>query len=258
VSELSITRSGGIATVTLDRPQVRNALAPALIAELAGTFASLATDDVRVVVLTGAGGAFCAGADIEWMRASRDLSEAENVADASAAQAMLEAVDACPKPVVARVNGAAIGGGAGLVACADIAVAVESAVFAFSEARLGLLPAMVSPYVLRAIGPGHTRELFVSARRFSAMEAHRVGLVHQVVPAEQLDDAVALVVHELMACGPAAIAQCKRLVRDATAAAVLPDLAQRIAAARAGAEGQEGLAAFLEKRSPSWAPSAGS
>jgi methylglutaconyl-CoA hydratase len=166
--------------------------------------------------------------------------------------AAFEAVDACPKAVVARVHGAAFGGGAGIVACADVAVAAEGATFAFSEVRLGVLPATIAPYVLRAIGPGATRELFTTGRRFDAREALRLGLVHRVVPAAELDGAVADVVGELVAGGPGAVAASKALVRDATATFALDDLPERIAAARVSAEGREGVTAFLEKRSPPW------
>ena len=259
MSAVLTTREGAVATVTLNTPDVRNALGSELIAGVTAAFADLATDDAcRVVVMTGAGTAFCAGADLAWMRASRELTEAENIADAGRAQAMLEAVDGCPKAVVARVNGHAMGGGAGLVACADVAVAAEDARFAFSEARLGLIPAMISPYVLRALGPGPTRALFTTARVFDATEALRLGLVHEVVAAEGLDAATAGWVDQLLAAGPEAIAECKRLVRDASARLALPDLAERIARARAGDEGQEGVTAFLEKRKPRWASSAGS
>ena len=259
MSAVLTTREGAVATVTLNLPDVRNAMGPALIAGLTEAFTVLAADDgCRVVVLTGAGSAFCAGADLAWMQASRDLTEAENVADAGLAQAMLEAVDTCPKAVIARVNGPAMGGGAGLVACADIAVAADDARFAFSEARLGLIPAMISPYVLRAIGPGQTRALFTSARVFDAAEALRLGLVHEVVPGDRLDETVVAWARALLDTGPQAVAECKRLVRDASAGLSLPDLAERIARARASAEGQEGVGAFLEKRKPQWTRSAGS
>lgn len=259
MSAVLTTREGAVATVTLNLPDVRNAMGPALIAGLTEAFTELAADDAcRVVVLTGAGSAFCAGADLAWMQASRDLTEAENIADAGLAQAMLTAVDTCPKAVIARVNGPAMGGGAGLVACADVAVAADDARFAFSEARLGLIPAMISPYVLRAIGPGQTRALFTSALGFDADEALRLGLVHEVVPAGELDEAVAAWVHALLDAGPQAVAECKRLVRDASAGLALPDLAERIALIRASAEGQEGVGAFLEKRKPQWTRSAGS
>jgi methylglutaconyl-CoA hydratase len=238
----------------MNRPEVRNAIGPSLIAELTQFFTALGADDSRVLVLTGAGGAFSAGADVEWMRASRELTEQQNQADAAAAAAMFWSVDACPKPVIARVNGHALGGGAGLVACADIAIAVETASFGFTEARLGLIPATISPYVLRKIGPGHTQALFTTAVRFDAERAMRIGLVHDVVEPDRLDHAVADAVLAFLECGPAAIAETKRLLRDATASLHLPDLPQRLAAARAGPEAQEGLAAFLEKRKPRWAP----
>jgi methylglutaconyl-CoA hydratase len=252
VSEVVLSSVGGVTTLTMNRPEVRNAIGPSLIAELTQCFAALAADDSRVLVLTGAGGAFSAGADIEWMQASRDLSEQQNVADANAAAALFSSIDACPKPVIARINGHALGGGAGLVACADLAIAVDTATFGFTEARLGLIPAMISPYVLRAIGPRRARELFVSGRRFGADEALEIGLVHRVVAADELDAAVASAAAEIARCGPVAIAESKRLVRDATASLTLPDLAERIAAVRSSPEGQEGLTAFLEKRDPAW------
>ncbi|MGN6379010.1 MAG: enoyl-CoA hydratase-related protein [Gaiellales bacterium] len=252
MSEVELTRSGPVATLTLNRPQVRNALDLALIAQLTQLFRALAMDDTRVIVLTGAGDAFCAGGDAEWMRRSRELTDEANVADAAAVSAMLEAIDGCPKPVVARVNGHAMGGGAGLVACADVAVAAEGARFGFPEARLGLIPSTISPYVLRKIGPGHARALFVTGRRFDAAQAMRIGLVHGVVPAAELDAEVTRTVDDLLACGPVAIAEAKRLVRDATDDLVLPDLALRLASVRAAPEAQEGLAAFLAKQTPGW------
>lgn len=257
MSALEVTRDGEVATVTLDRADRRNALDPGLLDELAGTFGDLGADaDVRVVVLRGAGPAFCAGADLEHMAASRDLSREDNVADAERMAAAFEAVDSCPKAVVAQVHGFAFGGGAGLVACADVAVAAAGTTFAFSEVRLGLLPATISPYVLRAIGPGATRALFTTGRRFDADEATRLGLVLKVVPEDRLEAAVADVVRSMLEAGPEAIAACKRLVREATSALVLADLPERIALARTGAEAREGVTAFLERRSPRW--SAGS
>jgi methylglutaconyl-CoA hydratase len=186
------------------------------------------------------------------MRRSLELPREENVAGAAAMQAMFEAVDDCPKPVVVRVNGHALGGGAGLVACADVAVAVEGALIGFTEVKLGLIPAVISPYVLRAIGPGHARALFTTGARFDARRAHEIGLVQRVVPAADLDAAVAEVAGELLASAPLATALAKRLVRDATASLMLPDLPDRIATLRAGPEGQEGLRAFLDKRRPAW------
>jgi len=252
VSEVLLTRDGPVATITINRPEIRNAIGPSLIAQLTQLFQVLSVDDTRVIVLTGAGTAFSAGADIDWMRASRDLTMEANVADAAAARTMFETVDTCLKPVVARVNGPALGGGVGLVACADIAIAVEDAVFGFSEVRLGLIPAMISPYVLRSIGPGHARALFASGRRFGAAEAQRLGLVQEVTSANGLDDAVSAACAELLRAGPHAVAAAKRLVRDATASLALPDLAERLADLRARPEAQEGLSAFLEKRDPYW------
>jgi methylglutaconyl-CoA hydratase len=253
VSTLDLTRAGAVATVTLDRPDRRNALDPALLDALAETFTSLARDDaVRVVVLRGAGSAFCAGADLDHMAASAELSRDENVRDAERMAAAFDAVDACPKAVVVRVHGSAFGGGAGLVACGDWAVASAGTTFAFSEVRLGLLPATISPYVLRAIGPRWARALFASGRRFDAEEAHRLGLVHDVVADDRLDRRVQDVVGGFLDAGPDAVASCKRLVREATASLTLGDLPERIALARTGAEGREGVAAFLQRRSPSW------
>jgi methylglutaconyl-CoA hydratase len=254
VSEVLFQLEGPVATLTLNRPEIRNAIGPSLIAQLTALFGALRMDDTRVAVLTGAGSSFCAGADIEWMRSARELPLDANIADAAATRTMFEAIDSCPKPVVARVNGHAMGGGAGLVACADVAIAVEGARFAFSEARLGIIPALISPYALRRIGPGHARALFTTARTFDAAEAQRIGLVHRVVAEDELDDAVAEAVADLLAGGPVAIAECKRLVRDATASFALDDLPQRIAAVRVAPEGQEGLAAFIEKRKPGWVP----
>jgi methylglutaconyl-CoA hydratase len=254
VSEVLVERRGPAVVLTLNRPDARNAIGAALIAQLTQLFTALALDDSRVVVLTGAGSAFCAGADVDWMRRSRDLDEAANVADAAALRAMLEAIDGCPKPVVARVNGHALGGGSGIVACCDQAIAVEGARFGFTEVRLGLIPATISPYVLRRLGPGHARALFTSGRRFDAHEALRVGLVQRVVAPAELDEAVEAAVADYLACGPAAIAETKRLLRDATAGLALPDLPQRLARVRAGPEAQAGLGAFLEKEPPPWAP----
>ena len=259
MSDVRVEHDGAVVTLTLDRPDRRNALDPGLLTSLAGAIDEVSGDDsVRVVVLTGAGSAFSAGADLDWMRASRTLSSAENRADAAAMAAAFDTVDRCPKAVIARVNGPAIGGGAGLVACADVAVAVHGTRFAFAEVRLGLLPATIAPYVVRAIGPGHARELFTSGRPFDAEEARSLGLVHRVVAPDDLDASVASSVSSFLACAPLAVAANKRLVRDLTASLTLTDLPDRIAEARAGSEGQEGLAAFVEKRDPAWLRSPGS
>ena len=254
MSAVGLTRNGAVATLTLDRPEARNALEPAMMVELGELVTALPLDGTRVIILTGAGEIFCAGADIDWMRRSRDLTPEQNVADAAVMRGLLDAIDACPVPVIARVNGHALGGGSGLVAIADIAVAVSGARFGFTEARLGLIPATISPYVLRKIGPGHAQALFTTAVRFDTERAMRIGLVHDVVEPGRLDHAVADAVLAFLECGPEAIAETKRLLRDATAHLRLPDLPQRLAAARAGPEAQEGLAAFLEKRKPRWAP----
>lgn len=259
MSDVIVTREGPVTTLTLDRPDRRNALDPDLLGALASAIDDVSDeDDVRVVVLTGAGSAFSAGADLDWMRASVSLSDERNREDTTVMAAAFETIDRCPKAVVARVNGAAIGGGVGLVACADVAVAVEEARFGFAEVRLGLLPAVISPYVLRAVGPGRARELFTTGRVFAADEAAAYGLVHRVVTPDTIDDAVREVTDAFLLCGAEAVAANKRLVRDATASLALPDLPGRIAEARASAEGQEGIAAFLEKRPPRWLSSAGS
>lgn len=253
MSELSVGIDGPVATVTLERPDKRNALGPDQLRELGETMTELGQDpSVRVIVLGGAGSAFSAGADLEWMRASADMPPELNEAGTVAMQAAYEAVDTCPKAVVARVHGPAIGGGAGLVACADVAIASEAARFGFAESRLGLVPAVVSPYVLRKIGPGHARALFTTGRMFGADEAYRIGLVHRVVADGALDAAVSDTVRDLLAAGPEAIAACKRLVREATTSLALPDLPERIAAARASSEGVQGVAAFLAKEEPPW------
>jgi methylglutaconyl-CoA hydratase len=254
-----MTREGPIATLTLDRPDRRNALDPSLLRALSEAVERLSGDErVRVVVLAGAGSAFSAGADIGWMRASRDLPEQANQEDARAMAEAFDTLDRCPKPVVARVHGPAIGGGAGLVACSDVAVAAEDVRFAFAEVRLGILPASIAPFVVRKIGPGRARELFTTGRSFDASEAVDAGLVHRVVPADRLDATVEEVAGAFLACGPEAIAANKRLLRDMTAALMLADLPERIATARASDEGQEGASAFLEKRPPRWSRSDGS
>ncbi len=231
--------------VTLARPDRRNAFDATLVAELAEAFVDVGR--ARAVVLAGDGPSFSAGADVEWMRASVDLSYEANVADANALRAMLEAIDACPAPVVARVQGHALGGGAGLVAAADIAVASRNAVFAFSEVKLGIIPAVISPFALAKIGPGQARRYFVTGERFDAETALRIGLVHEV--ADDLDAAVERVVAELLSAGPLAARWAKRLARERPAG---PETARWIAERRASEEGQEGLRAFLEKRAPSW------
>jgi methylglutaconyl-CoA hydratase len=257
---VTLEQQGAVATLTLNRPDLRNALNAALIAQLTAACTELAQAvhagaGPRVLVLQGAGAAFCAGADLTWMRDSLAYTDAENRADAARLDALLAALDTLPLAVVGRVQGAAIGGGVGLACCCDMVLAADDAVFGFSEVRLGLLPAMIGRYVISRIGMGHTRALFVSGRRFTAQHALAIGLVHEVVPAAELDAAVERAVAELLRCGPQAIAATKALLREVSA---LPPEATRsyaidaIAAARAGAEGQEGLRAFLEKRAPEW------
>lgn len=253
---IAVTRSGPVATLTLDRPAVRNAFDAAMVAALGAAFAELAADDaVRAVVLTGAGETFCAGGDLGWMRASLAWSMEDNLADAEAMARMFEAAWTFPKPLVARVNGPAIGGGAGLVACCDIALAADSAQLGFAEVKLGLIPAVIAQYVVPKIGVGHARALFVSGERISAERAFEIGLLHGVAPADELDALVAAVVGRVLGSAPLAVAAAKRLVdavwtleRDAARRYVVEAIAQ----ARAGAEGQEGVRAFLEKRRPGW------
>jgi methylglutaconyl-CoA hydratase len=257
VSEVQLERRDAVAWVWLDRPEVHNAFDAAMIAALHQTFAGLAADDgVRCVVLAGRGRSFSAGADVNWMRASLDLSPDENLADAERLSEMLLAVDACPKPVVARVHGAALGGGSGLVACCDVALAAERATFGFTETRLGLIPAVISPFAVPKIGVSQARALFLSGTRFDAQRALRIGLVHEVHPDDAaLDAAVERVTSELLAAAPLAVAHAKQLL---TAVAGHDPAARRrltavaIAERRASPEGQEGLRAFLERREPGW------
>ncbi len=242
---LRVEREGEILLVTLARPEQRNAFDAALIAELAETFVDVGR--ARAVVLAGEGPSFSAGADVEWMRSSIDLSYDRNLADATALRRMLEAIDACPAPVIARVQGHALGGGCGLVACSDVAIAAEDAIFAFSEVKLGIVPAVISPFALAKIGPSAARRYFVTGERFDAATALRIGLVQEV--ARDLDRAVERVLAELRTAGPRAARAAKRLVLDRPDG---PETARRIAERRTSDEGQEGLRAFLERRRPSW------
>ncbi len=242
---LRVERDGDVLRVTLARPERRNAFDAELIAELAEAFEDVG--DARVVVLAGEGPSFCAGADVEWQRSSIDLTYEENVEDARRLYRMLEAVDRCPAPVVARVHGYALGGGAGLVACVDVAIAAEDAVFGFSEVRLGIAPAVISPFVLARIGPGSTRRYFLTGERFDAETALRIGLVHEV--AADLNGAVERVLGDVLAGGPEAVREAKRLVLEP---ADELDAVNRAAKRRASPEGQEGLRAFLERREPEW------
>lgn len=250
----------GVATLTLDRPATRNAFDAAMIAGLRDAATTLAADaDVRVVVLTGAGDVFSAGADINWMRASADRTRDENLAGARDMNAMLRALWDLPQALVGRINGHALGGGSGLTAVCDVAVTVDGARFGFTEVRLGLVPAVISPYVVRTIGRSHARALFVTGRRFDAQEALRIGLVHRVVAPALLDTAVEETVADCLAAAPGAVATAKRLPESALddLDAATDAMPQVIADARAGAEGREGLAAFLDGRPPAWAPGSG-
>ena len=245
MAALRVERDGEVLRVTLARPERRNAFDAALIAELAEAFVDVGR--ARAVVLAGEGASFCAGADVEWMRAAADLDYEGNLRDANALRHLLESIDRCPAPVVCRVQGHALGGGAGLVACADIALAAPDAVFAFSEVKLGIIPAVVSPFALAKIGPGAARRYFVTGERFDAETALRIGLVHEI--AADLDGALAQMLGELLGAGPKAARAAKKLVLERPDG---PDTARRIAEQRTSEEGQEGLRAFLEKRKPSW------
>jgi len=250
--------AGGVLTLTLDRPEVGNALNADVVERLAAALAGAAADPaVRVVVLTGAGKHFSAGADLNYMKAMRGAGAEANLADARRTQAVFAGIASLPRPVVARVNGAARGGGVGLLAAADVVVAAADASFAFTEVRLGIVPAMIAPFVIARIGVARARRLFLTAETFGAADAQAFGLVDRVAPAAELDAAVAAVVADLVKGGPVALAQAKALVADVVAATpgdVAEMTAALIARLRAADEGQEGMAAFLEKRPPRWVP----
>jgi len=247
----------GIAHVRLNRPDKRNAFDDQIAAKLDSAFEELGkTEDVRVIVFGGSGASFCAGGDLEWMRRVADYSREENLADAEAFQRAFERIDRCPVPVVGRIHGHAFGGGAGLVALCDIAVAESDTKFAFSEVRLGLVPGVISPYVLRKVGFSHTRQLFLTGERFGATKAREIGLVHHVVPMSQMDAAVDLVVQRLMECAPGGVRGAKALlheIREADHETALRLAREAIADARASDDGREGTSAFLENRPPRWA-----
>ncbi len=250
-----VEREGTRARVVVDRPDVRNAFNAELIAALHETFVLLGNDPgVRSIVLAGAGKTFSGGADINWMRDALALGEDDNVRDAETMAAMFRAIDDCPKPVIARIQGAALGGGCGLAAVADIAVAADDAIFGFTEVKLGLIPAVISPFVIAKIGVSNARALFVTGQRFDAHRAHAIGLVHEVVPAAELDARVDALQNEFRTAGQEAVAAAKHLVatvsrrNDEIDAFTTRAIAQR----RVSDEGQEGLRAFLERRAPSW------
>ena len=241
---LRTERDGHVLRVSLARPERRNAFDAALISELAEAFAEVG--DARAVVVAGEGESFCAGADIEWQRSAIDLSFDENVEDAMRLYRMCETIDRCPAPVVARVHGYALGGGSGLVSCTDIAIAAPDATFGFSEVKLGIIPAVISPFVLPKLG-AHARRYFLTGERFDAATALRIGLVEEV--AADLDGAVDRALSEILASGPLAVREAKKLVRERPEGVETAQIAARL---RAGKEGQEGLRAFLERRAPSW------
>ena len=245
MSALRIEPEGRVLRIAMSRPERRNAFDASLIDELAAAFSDVG--GARAVLLTGDGPSFSAGADVEWMRSSVDLSFEENVADALRMRAMLDAIDGCPAPVVARVQGHALGGGCGLVACCDVVVAEPSAVFGFSEVKLGIVPAVISPFALAKIGTSAARRWFVTGERFTADVALRIGLIHDV--ADDLDAAIENILGELLSAGPDAARAAKELARAPQSA---EETARRIAAHRTSAEGQDGLRAFLDKRKPNW------
>jgi len=249
----------GVASVTLNRPAVHNAFDDALIARLTESLREIGDDPgVRVVVLRGAGKSFSAGADLNWMQRMAGYSRTQNLADAMGLAQLLHTLDSLPRPTIAAVHGVAFGGGVGLVAACDIAVAAETAAFSLSEVRLGLIPAVISPYVVAAIGARQARRYFLTAERFDADEARRVGLVHEVTAPEALEARVAAIVAELLRGGPGALGAAKNLVAAVAGrpvdTALMADTARRIADIRAGEEAREGVGAFLEKRKPRWLP----
>ena len=253
---ITLTQADAIATITLARPELHNAFNAEMIGELHDCFIALGGDaSVRVVVLAGAGPSFSAGGDLKWMQSSLDWSLAQNQADAEALAAMFEAAWTLPRPMIGRVHGAAIGGGVGLVACCDLALAADTARFGFSEVKLGLIPAVIAQYVVPKIGVSQARALFVSGERFTAERAFEIGLVHAVTSAEDLDATIASLAARLRSSGPEAVGAAKRLI-DAVWAldriAARRYVVEALVAARTGDEGQEGLRAFLEKRSPNW------
>jgi methylglutaconyl-CoA hydratase len=253
---IDVRVENGVARVALNRPEVRNAFNETLIAELTAWAEGAAKSrDLRAAVLRGAGTVFCAGADVEWMAKMVDYSHEENVRDAAAMARMFEALDTLPFPLVGRIQGAALGGGAGLAAVCDIAIAAEDAIFGFTEVKLGILPAVISPYALAKIGASAARELFLTGRRFPAARAREIGLVHTLVAAGALDDAVETTLAELATSSPAAVAEAKALIPRIVGkrpADVSPLTAETIAKQRVSRDGQAGLRAFLNKQKPPW------
>ena len=256
-SALRVELQDQVATVTLTRAEVRNAFNDEVIAELTQAFAQLGADaDVRAIVLAAEGPAFCAGADLNWMRRMADYSHEENLADAAKLAEMLRVMYECPKPTIARVQGDVYAGGMGLVAVCDLAVGVDTAHYCLSEVKLGLVPATISPYVIRAMGPRAAHRYFLTAERFDAAEAHRIGFVHEVAAADRLDAVVDGWTHALCNASPNALRVCKKLVRDVAEreidAALIAETVRGIADIRASSEGKEGVQSFLQKRKPGW------
>ena len=254
---VTLTMNAGVATVTLSQPEVRNAFSDEVIADITAAFETVAQHtEVRAVVLAADGPAFCAGANLNWMRRMADYSREENVADAGKLAQMLHTIYTCPQPTIARVQGDVFAGGMGLVAACDMAVSVDTAQFCLSEVKIGLIPATIAPYVLRAMGARAGHRYFLTAERFSAAEAHRIGLVHEVVGADDLDNAVDSLLKHLLQAGPGAMKACKRLVLDTAereiSSALIQQTVEGIADIRASAEGKEGVQAFLGKRKPGW------
>lgn len=247
---------GSVARVRLNRPDVRNAFNAELIAELTKVFRELGQDEqVRAIVLSGEGKVFCGGADISWMKDSLELNFDQNVADAEAMSHMFRAIDRCPKPVIARIHGAALGGGAGLAAVCDIAIASSDAIFGFTEVKLGIIPAVISPFVLAKIGVSNARALFLTGERFEAKRAQAIGLVHEVVIGDTLDVCMERIIGEILTAGPTATAAAKELIHRIPQTPYDDSLAvtaEAIARQRTTPEGQEGLRAFLERRRASW------
>lgn len=257
MKHLELSFGGGVSTVTLNRPEVRNAFNDEVIAELTAVFIELGKrEEVRCIVLAANGTAFCAGADLNWMKRMADYTRDENVADAGALAEMLRVVYACPKPTIAKVQGDVYAGGTGLVAACDIAVSVDSAGYCLSEVKLGLIPATISPYVIRAMGARAAHRYFLTAERFSAAEALRIGFVHEVVLTAELDAKVAELAKALVNAGPEAIKLCKMLVQDVAQQEITPALVRMtvegIADIRVSPEGREGVQSFLQKRKPAW------
>ncbi|MCP4045688.1 MAG: enoyl-CoA hydratase/isomerase family protein [Gammaproteobacteria bacterium] len=255
----SSTDKRGVLTLNMHRPEVHNAFDANMIGELTAALLAADRDDsVRIVVITGSGSCFSAGADLNWMRSLVDASLEDNMSDALRLAKLMRSLNYLSKPSIARINGAAFGGGLGLIAACDITVAVDNARFGLTEAHLGLAPAVISPYVMRCIGEANARRYFLSGERFGARKALEIGLIQQLIPADQLDESVELIIKELLTSGPLAVAECKELVfeiaghNEKSQQAIDEYTAKLIARLRVSAEGQEGLAAFLEKRKPDW------